>query len=50
MTEALRTSIPPLPKKAPGPAWKTKLPTGVISQDTYESTRGRTMSWKPKSP
>ena len=48
MPDALRQSMKPLPKRVTGPTWKVKQPRGVISQSSYESNRGKAMSWKPK--
>ena len=48
MADALRMSLLPLKKSEGKPAWKPKLPRGVISQDSYEASRGRKASWKPR--
>ena len=46
---SLRDSLKPLVVKATGPTWKTKLPKGMVSQESYEQRRAKAMSWKPKS-
>ena len=46
MADTLRESLPKLPKKAEGPQWKPKQPKGVISQGSYETSRGKKVSWK----
>lgn len=48
MADALREALPKLPKKAAGPEWKTKLPKGVVSQDTYDRTRAKKASFTPR--
>lgn len=47
MADTLRESMKPLSKRVIGPAWKTKLPKGVISQETFNTTRGKKASFKP---
>ena len=48
MADALRESLPKLPKPVAGPEWKIKTPKGVISQESYEKSRGKKRSWSPK--
>ena len=46
MPDSLRTSIKPLPKRQIQPTWKVKLPKGMVSQETYETSRGKARTWK----
>lgn len=48
MADTLREALPKLPKRVAGPVWKPKQPKGVISQESYESSRGKARSWKAK--
>ena len=48
MSDALRESLPKLTKREGKIEWKTKLPKGVVSQETYEANRGKKASWTPK--
>ena len=41
MADTLRESMDKLPKRTVGPAWKVKLSKGVISQETFDTTRGK---------
>lgn len=46
MADTLRESMEKLPKRVVGPTWKPKLPKGVISQETFDTTRGKKASFK----
>lgn len=43
----MRESLKPLPRRKPL-KWKERSSKGVISQETYEASRGKQRSWKPK--
>jgi len=45
MADTLRESLKPLPKRETI-AWKVKHPKGVISQETFDTTRGKKASFK----
>lgn len=47
MVDTLRESMVKLPKRTVGPTWKVKTPKGVISQETFDTTRGKKASFKP---
>ena len=40
--------MPKLPKRESDLTWKSKLPKGVISQDSFHSSRGKKLSFKPR--
>ena len=44
---SVRESLKLLPRRKPL-EWKQAAPKGGISQDAYESSRGKQRSWKPK--
>ena len=44
MADALRESMAKLPKRT-NISWKSKLPKGVISQETFNTTRGKKASF-----
>ena len=48
MSDALRDTLPKLPKRDTGPEWKPKLPKGMVSQERYDQARVKKGSWKPK--
>lgn len=48
MSDTLRESMPKLPKREATTAWKERLPKGVVTQGSYEASRGKKASWKPK--
>ena len=45
MADTLRESMEKLPKRT-NISWKTKLHKGVISQETFDTTRGKKASFK----
>ena len=47
MADALRESLPKLPKRVEGPTWKPKQAKGTISQESYETARGKKRSFIP---
>ena len=47
MPQPFREALPPLPKRE-RPAQKEARTKGTMSQGTYEASRGRKVSWKPK--
>ena len=48
MSDSLREAMPKLPKRESDLTWKPKLPKGVISQDSFHSSRVKKMSFKPR--
>ena len=48
MSDALRETLPKLPKRAMEPEWKPKLPKGMVSQERYDQARAKKASWKAK--
>ena len=48
MSDALRESMKPLPKREGKPQWVERQPKGVISQGEFERSRGKKASWKAK--
>ena len=45
MADTLRESMAKLPKRETI-VWKKKLPKGMISQETFDTTRGKKASFK----
>lgn len=46
MPQPFREALKPLPKPRKR-EWKERKARGAISQDAYEMSRGKAVSWKP---
>ena len=47
MADTMRESMKPLPKRETI-EWKVKQPKGMISQETFNTSRGKKASFQPK--